>query len=74
MSRVVSGAEQKNSTVLPSSKATKGLTALTSEMDCDQTAMNLPPVTSAVCLIAKSFWNILDVSATPSGIKSEWYL
>jgi hypothetical protein len=29
-------------------KATKGLTALTSEMDCDQSADGLPPVTSAV--------------------------
>jgi hypothetical protein len=33
----------------------KGLIALTPEVDCDQTAMGLPPVTSAVCLIAKSF-------------------
>jgi hypothetical protein len=30
--------------------------ALTSEMDCDQTAMGLLPETSAVFLIAKSFW------------------
>jgi hypothetical protein len=35
-----------------SQKATKGLTALTPEIDCDQTAMDLPPVTSAVFLIA----------------------
>jgi hypothetical protein len=35
-----------------SSKVTKGLTALTSEIDCDQTPMGLPPVTS-VFLIAK---------------------
>jgi hypothetical protein len=27
--------------------------ALTPELDCDQTAMSLPPVTSAVFLIAK---------------------
>jgi hypothetical protein len=31
------------------------LSALAPEMDCDQTAMGLPPVTSAVFLIAKSF-------------------
>jgi hypothetical protein len=29
-------------------KATKELTALTSEIDCDQTAMGSPPATSAV--------------------------
>jgi hypothetical protein len=37
-------------------KATKGLTnglALTPEIDNDQTAMGIPPVTSAVFLIAK---------------------
>jgi hypothetical protein len=34
-------------------KATKGLTALASQMDCDQTAMALLSVTSAVFLIAK---------------------
>jgi hypothetical protein len=34
-------------------KATKGLTAHTPEIDCDQTAMVLPPVTSAVFLITK---------------------
>jgi hypothetical protein len=48
--------EQKNSTspFLPwmSKKANKGLTALTSEMDCDRTAMGLPPVRCAVFLIA----------------------
>jgi hypothetical protein len=32
------------------------ITALTDEMDCDQTAMGLPSVTSAVFLIAKLFW------------------
>jgi hypothetical protein len=31
-------------------KATKGLTALTSEIDCNKTAMGIPPVTSAVFL------------------------
>jgi hypothetical protein len=33
--------------------ATKRLTELTPEMDCDQTAMGLPPVTSTVSFIAK---------------------
>jgi hypothetical protein len=31
--------------------ASKELTALTPEIDCDQTAMGLPPVTTAVLLI-----------------------
>jgi hypothetical protein len=34
-------------------EATKGLIALTHEVDCDQTAMSLSPATSAVSLIAK---------------------
>jgi hypothetical protein len=34
-------------------KATKGLIAFAPEIDFDQTAMGLPPVTSAVLLIAK---------------------
>jgi hypothetical protein len=34
-------------------KATKGLIALTHEIGCDETAMGLPPVTSAMFLIAK---------------------
>jgi hypothetical protein len=34
-------------------KATKGLIALTPEIDCDQTAMGLPPVTPAIFLNAK---------------------
>jgi hypothetical protein len=34
----------------------KGLIAFAPELDCDQTAMGLPSVTSAVLLIAKSFW------------------
>jgi hypothetical protein len=33
----------------------KGLTALILEMDCDQMAMGLPPVTYAVLLIVNSF-------------------
>jgi hypothetical protein len=33
--------------------ATKGLIALTPEIDCDQTAIGLPPVTSSVFLLAK---------------------
>jgi hypothetical protein len=57
--RVVTDTEQKNSTAfLPrkSKKATKGYTGFTPAMYCDQTAMGLPPVTSAVVLIAKTFW------------------
>jgi hypothetical protein len=42
---VVYGTEQKNST--------KGLIALTLEIDCDQTAMGFPPDSSVVSLIAK---------------------
>jgi hypothetical protein len=38
-----------------SQKATKGLIALTPEIDCDQTASGLPPATSAVFLLAKQF-------------------
>jgi hypothetical protein len=34
-------------------KVIKELIALTPEKNCDQTAMNLPPVTSAVFLIAQ---------------------
>jgi hypothetical protein len=30
--------------------------AITPEIGCDQTAMRLPPITSAVFLIAKCFW------------------
>jgi hypothetical protein len=33
-------------------KATKGLIALTSEINCYKMAMGLPPITSAVFLIA----------------------
>jgi hypothetical protein len=36
-----------------SKKATKGIIALTPEIDYDQTAMGLPPATSVVLLIAK---------------------
>jgi hypothetical protein len=36
-----------------SEKAAKGLIALTPEIDCDQTAMGLPPVSSEGFLIAK---------------------
>jgi hypothetical protein len=35
-----------------SSKAAKGLIALTPELDCNESAMGLPPVTSAVFFIA----------------------
>jgi hypothetical protein len=33
-------------------KATKGIMSLTPEIDCNKTAMGLPPVASAVFLIA----------------------
>jgi hypothetical protein len=60
MFRVVSGTEQNNKTSLffpwMSKKAPSGLKAFTPEMDCDHTAMDLPPATSAVFCIAKSFW------------------
>jgi hypothetical protein len=36
---------------------TKGLIAVTPEIDCAHTGMGLPPVTSAVFLIAKIFWS-----------------
>jgi hypothetical protein len=48
-------------TSMMSEKATKG-TALTSEMDCDQTAMGFPPVASAEIPIAKLFWKNVGVS------------
>jgi hypothetical protein len=35
-----------------SEKATKGLIALTPDIDCNKTEIGLPPVTSAVFLIA----------------------
>jgi hypothetical protein len=50
------------------------------EIDCNKTAMDLLPVTSAVFLIANfgKTWvsrrNIGDTSATPLGIKREWYV
>jgi hypothetical protein len=37
-------------------KATSRLIAFAPEIECDQTVMGLPRVTSAVFLIAKSFW------------------
>jgi hypothetical protein len=43
-----------------SQKATKELTAPLSEIDRNQTAMGLPPVTSAVLLIAKYRTNYFD--------------
>jgi hypothetical protein len=49
--------------------------SMSSEIDCDQAVTGLPPVTSAVFLIAilvkreASGGNIRDASATPSGIK-----
>jgi hypothetical protein len=54
---VVFGTEEKNSTFLflpgMSYRAVKGLTALAPEIDCDQKAMSLPPVTSAVFLLSQ---------------------
>jgi hypothetical protein len=48
---VVSGTEKKMSSFLPwMSYKGSGLTALIPETDCDQTALSLPPVTSAVFL------------------------
>jgi hypothetical protein len=43
-------------------KAPKGLIALASEIDCNKTAMGLPPVTSAVFLISNYFWLNVGVS------------
>jgi hypothetical protein len=37
-------------------KETKALIAFIPEIDCDQTAIGLPTVMSAVFLIAKQFW------------------
>jgi hypothetical protein len=54
MTRVVFGTEQKNSTS-PFLLWIKRLTPLTPEMDCDQTVMGLPSVTSADFLTAKSY-------------------
>jgi hypothetical protein len=63
-------------------KTTIGLIAFIPEVDCDQMAMGLPAVTSAVFFImANNFgktWvsrrNVCCASATPSGIKREWYV
>jgi hypothetical protein len=54
-------------------------------MECDQTAMGLPPITCAVFLIfclqycsfgktGASRKNICDAFATPPEIKREWYV
>jgi hypothetical protein len=37
-------------------KGTKGLIALTPKIGCNNMAMGLPPVMSAVFLIANKFW------------------
>jgi hypothetical protein len=52
--------DRKKNSIYPffpwmSEKVTKGLTALKLQMDCDQMAMGLPPVTSSVFLIANTF-------------------
>jgi hypothetical protein len=56
---VVLGTGIKNSTspflFMDIVKTTNGLTALPLEIGCNQTAMGLPTVTSAVFVIAKSF-------------------
>jgi hypothetical protein len=39
-------------------KATKGITAFTPEINCDETAIGLPP---AVFLIAEQFWENVGV-------------
>jgi hypothetical protein len=56
LSRVVFGTEHRYRAVYRFfhgyRKMTKGLTAFTTKMDCDQTGMGLLPVTSAVFLIA----------------------
>jgi hypothetical protein len=81
---VIYNTEQKNSTCPFLTrmwvKASKGLTSPPTEMDCDQTVMGLPPVTSAVFRKAKSFSQNVGVleeylaSPTPSRIKLAWYL
>jgi hypothetical protein len=54
--------------------------ALTPEIECSKTAMGLPPVTFAVFFLANfsKIWvsrrNIWNTSASPSGIKREWYV
>jgi hypothetical protein len=42
--------------MIMSQKATKGLSALKPEMECDQMAIGLPPIASALFLIAELFW------------------
>jgi hypothetical protein len=60
MSRVLYGTEEKTSTspFLPwmSYEVTKGLTALTPEIGCNQMAMGLLPITSAAIPLSYSFW------------------
>jgi hypothetical protein len=53
LSYTKSNAYFSNITYSMSYKATIGLIAFTPEINCDQTAMGLPPVTSAVFLTAK---------------------
>jgi hypothetical protein len=46
-------------------KTTKGLIALTPEIDCNRTAMDLPPVTFAVFFIA-------NIGKTNVGVSEEY--
>jgi hypothetical protein len=68
--------------IAPFMDVVKWLTAISSEMICDRTAMGLPPVTSAILFVKLSYFgktwlsrrSIWDVSASPSGIKLEWHV
>jgi hypothetical protein len=57
---------------------TKGLIALTPEIDCDQTGKGIPPVTTAVFTQSQIIVverEISEMSLVPlRGIKREWYV
>jgi hypothetical protein len=57
-------------------KTTIELTALTLEIDYDQTAIGLPSVRSSVFLTANLFWQNEGVSGsvTPWEIQREWFV
>jgi hypothetical protein len=73
MSRMVPATQENvnNAPFFPwrSQKATKGLTTLTPEINCDQTLMNLPPVTSAVLFTSKYFDDV-DLECWTAGCSS----